>query len=43
MNVGVTVIVAVMGAVPLLAAVKEGRSPLPLAPRPIAVLLFDHS
>ena len=39
-NVGVTVTVAVIGAVPLLVAVNAGSGPLPLATRPIAVLLF---
>ena len=33
-------IVAVTGAVPLLVAVKAAISPLPLAARPIDVLLF---
>ena len=37
---GVTVIVAVIAALVLLVAVKEAILPLPLAPRPIAVLLF---
>ena len=37
---GVTVIVAVTGAVPLLIAANEAMSPAPLAPRPIVVLLF---
>jgi hypothetical protein len=36
----VIVIVAVIGAVPVFVAVKEGISPEPLAARPIAVLLF---
>ena len=39
---GVTVTVAVIGVVPALVAVKLGMLPLPLAPRPIAVLLFDQ-
>jgi hypothetical protein len=34
--------VAVIAAVPLLIAVKLGILPLPLAPKPIAVLLFDQ-
>jgi len=38
--VGVTVIVAVMGEVAAFAAVNEGTLPEPLAPRPMAVLLF---
>src|SRR4030095_5221240 len=37
---GVTVIVAVIGEVVALIAVNEGTLPEPLAPRPIAVLLF---
>ncbi len=37
---GVTVIVAVIGAVPVLVAVNEGRAPVPLAASPIAVLLL---
>ena len=39
---GVTVIVAETGAVPVLTAVKEGMSPVPLAPRPIEVVLFTQ-
>ena len=39
---GVTVMVAVMAVVPALVAVKLGMLPLPLAPKPIAVLLFDQ-
>ncbi len=42
-KVGVTVMVALIGAVPPLVAVKAGSGPLPLAPRPIAVLLLLHS
>ena len=38
--VGVTVIVAVIGDVIALVAVKEGTLPEPFAARPIAVLLF---
>lgn len=38
--VGVMVMVDEMGAVPLLAAVKAGIFPDPLAARPMAVLLF---
>lgn len=41
--VGVTVIVAVTGAVPGLVAVKEGRFPVPEAPRPIEILLLVHA
>ena len=37
---GVTVIVAVTGAVPLLIAANEAMSPTPLPPRPIEVVLF---
>ena len=35
--------VAVMGDAPVLVAVKEGILPLPLAARPIDVLLFVHA
>jgi hypothetical protein len=42
-KVGVTVIVALMGDVPALVAVNEAMLPVPFAPRPIAVLLFDHA
>ena len=41
--VGVTVIVAVIGDVVLLIAVKAAIFPLPFAARPIAVLLFVQS
>jgi hypothetical protein len=34
--------VAVMAVVPALVAVKLGMLPDPLAPKPIAVLLFDQ-
>ena len=37
---GVTVIVAVTGVVPVLVAVNAAIFPVPLAPRPIDVLLF---
>jgi hypothetical protein len=37
---GVIVTVAVTGAVPELIAVNEAISPVPLAPKPIVVLLF---
>ena len=39
---GVTVIVAVTGAVPLLTVLKAAIDPMPLAPNPIEVLLFDQ-
>jgi hypothetical protein len=39
---GVTVMVAMMGVAPGLVAVNEGTFPFPLAPSPIAVLLFVH-
>jgi hypothetical protein len=39
---GVTVIVAVIGLLVLLTAVKQGIFPVPLAPNPILVLLFVH-
>ena len=39
---GVTVMVAVIGVVPALVAVKLGMLPEPLAPKPIAGLLFDQ-
>ena len=42
-NEGVTVIVDVTGAVPEFVAVNEGILPVPLAPRPMLVLLFDHA
>ena len=38
--VGVTVIVAVIGEVVAFVAMNEGIFPVPLAARPIAVLLF---
>ena len=38
--VGVIVIVAVIGAVVALVAVKDGTLPEPLAARPMAMLLF---
>jgi hypothetical protein len=38
--VGVTVMVAVTGAVPVFVAVKEVIFPVPLAARPILVVLF---
>ena len=42
-KVGITVIVALIGDVPALVAVKEAMFPEPLAPRPMAVLLFAHA
>jgi hypothetical protein len=42
-KVGVTVIVALIGEVPVLVAVNELMLPVPFAPRPMAVLLFDHA
>ena len=39
---GVTVIVAVTGVVPILVAVNTGIFPVPFAPSPIEVLLFDQ-
>ena len=41
--VGVTVMVAVTGAVPLLTAVKEGILPFPAAARPMDGVLFVHA
>ena len=41
-TVGVTVMVPLIGVEPELVAVKEGTFPLPLAPRPMAVLEFVH-
>ena len=41
--VGVTLIVAVIGKVVALVAVNEGIFPVPLAVRPIAVVLFVHA
>ena len=40
--VGVTVIVAVIGVVPVLVAVKLAIFPVPFAAKPIAVLLLVH-
>jgi hypothetical protein len=42
-KVGVTVIVAVTGAVPLLVAVNDAISPEPVAGRPMLVVLFVHA
>lgn len=39
---GVTVMVAITGAVPELVAVNTGRLPVPLASRPIDSVLFDQ-
>ena len=41
-DVGVTVMVATIGAVVKLVAVKEGTTPSPLLESPILVLLFVH-
>ena len=41
--VGVIVMVALIGDVPVFMVVKPGTFPDPLAPRPIAVLLFVHA
>ena len=41
--VGVTVIVATTGVAPAFVAVNDGIPAVPLAPRPIAVLLFVHA
>jgi hypothetical protein len=41
-NEGVTVIVAIAGDAPVLVAVNDVILPVPLATRPILVLLFDH-
>jgi len=41
-KLGVTVIVAVTGALVAFVAVNEAMLPVPLAPRPIDVLLFVH-
>ena len=40
--VALSVIVEVTIVLPAFVAVKEGIVPVPLAPRPIDVLLFDH-
>lgn len=42
-NLGVTVMVPVIGVVPALVPVNTGIVPVPLAPNPIAVLLLLHS
>jgi hypothetical protein len=42
-KLGVTVMRAEIGAAPVLVPTKEGMEPLPLAPNPMAVLLFVHS
>ena len=42
-NEGVTVIVAVTGAVPVFAAVNDAMFPVPLAARPIDVVLLVHA
>lgn len=43
LNVGTTEIVLVIGALVALADVNAGKLPVPLAPNPIAVLLFVHA
>ena len=40
--IGFMVIVAIMESFVLLVVIKEGMSPVPLAPKPIFVLLFNH-
>lgn len=40
---GVTVIVATMGALPVLVAVNDGTFPVPLVPSPIAVFELAHA
>jgi hypothetical protein len=40
---GVTVMVATFGALVALVPVKAGILPVPLAPRPIVVLLLVHA
>jgi hypothetical protein len=42
-NEGVTVMVAVTGDVPVLTALNEAMLPVPLAARPIEVLLLVHA
>ena len=42
-KVGVTVMVAITGAVPVFTATNDGILPLPLAARPIDVVLFVHA
>ncbi|MNQ88105.1 hypothetical protein D3C85_1033580 [compost metagenome] len=42
LKVGVTIIVATIGVVPLLIAVKEGMFPFPEAANPIEVVLLVH-
>jgi hypothetical protein len=41
--VGVTVMVAITGAVPLLVAVKDGIFPVPLAASPMDGVLLTHA
>jgi hypothetical protein len=41
--VGVTVMVAVIGASVVLVAANVAMLPVPLAPKPMAVLLFAHA
>ncbi len=42
-NVGVTVMVAVAGIVPLLIATKDAILPVPIEARPIDGFVFDHA
>lgn len=42
-NVGVMVIVALIGEVPGLVAVNDGKFPLPDACSPMPILLFVHA
>ena len=42
-NVGVTVILAIIGEVPLLTPTKDGIFPTPKSARPIAILSFDQA
>lgn len=41
--VGVTVMVAITGAVPVFVAVNDGMLPVPLAPSPMVGSLFVHA
>jgi hypothetical protein len=41
-NEGETVIVAIAGVLPVFVVAKDGIFPVPLAPRPMEVLLLDH-
>ena len=42
-NVGVTIMVAVTGVLPVFRPMKVNISPLPLAASPILVVLFDQA